>query len=59
MWVIEIATGKKKYVRCAEVVEDWLRDEPKYKMIKKQGLTKSNLDRLHKMQPIFLCKITT
>lgn len=41
MWVIEIATGKKKYVRCAEVVEDWLRDEPKYKMIKKQGLTKS------------------
>lgn len=35
MWVIEIATGKKKYIRCAEVVEDWLRDEPKCKMIKK------------------------
>ena len=42
MWVIEIETGKKKYVRCAEVVEDWLRDKPKYKMIKKQGLTNNS-----------------
>lgn len=35
MWVIEIATGKKKYIKCGEVLEDWLRDEPKYKMIEK------------------------
>ena len=54
MWVIEIETGKKKNIRCAEFIADWLNEKPKYKEIeKKQGLTKSNLDRLHKMQPIF------
>ena len=58
MWVIEIETGKKKNIRCAEFIADWLNEKPKYKEIEKQGLTKSNLDRLHKMQPIFLCNFT-
>ena len=41
MWVIEIETGKKKNIKCAEFVADWLNEKPKYKEIKKQGLTKS------------------
>lgn len=36
MWVIEIKTGKKKNVRIAEIIADWLEDEPKYKMIERE-----------------------
>ena len=36
MWVIEIKTGKKKMVRIADILADWLEDEPKYKMIERK-----------------------
>lgn len=35
MWVIEIATGKKKNISSAEVIADWVNDHPKYQIIKK------------------------
>ena len=34
MWVTEIETGKKKYVRCAEIVASWLEEKTKYKIIR-------------------------
>ena len=35
MWVIEIETGKKKYVSCAEIILSWTEKKPKYKIIEK------------------------
>lgn len=36
MLVIEIATGKKKNIKCAEYIEDWTNEKPKYKRIEKK-----------------------
>ena len=36
MWVIEIETGKKKNIRYAELIADWLNEKPKYKEIEKK-----------------------
>lgn len=35
MLVIEIKTGKKKNIKCAEYIEDWASEKPKYKRIEK------------------------
>ena len=43
MWVIEIETGKKKNIKCAEYIENWVNEKPKYKRIEKKiGVDKIN-----------------
>lgn len=31
MWITEITTGKRKNIRVADFIAQWLEDEPKYK----------------------------